>query len=403
MMRTRFIASLAEIDRAAWNALVPDGNPFVRHEFLANLEATGCIRRELGWAPHHATLWRGDQLVAAAPAYLKANSHGEFVFDHAWANAHERYGRAYYPKLLVAVPYSPVPGPRLLARDAPARDALVRALVEEVERLGLSSAHINFADEADDTAIDAVDAGPRPGSLDAVGPGRDPVSGAVPGPWLRRADVQFHWNNRGYADFDAFLAALTSKRRKEIRRERAAFATRDWRFDWLDGHRLTGEDVDFVYACYVRTFDDKGNYPALTHALFVALAGEMPDALRVLVASERGERVAMAWCLEGGSALYGRYWGALRPRPGLHFECCYYRGIEHCIATGLSRFEPGAQGEHKLARGFLPVATRSRHYVADAALRSAIARSLERESAWFAQYTDSLMAHSPYAQREAAS
>ena len=377
MMHIRFLASLASVERTAWNALVPDGNPFVRHEFLANLETTGCIRRELGWAPHHATIWLDGTLVAAAPAYLKANSHGEFVFDHAWAAAHERHGLAYYPKLLVAIPYSPVPGPRLFARDAAARAALAHALVAEVARLGLSSVHVNFADAAD--AADGA----------ALGP-----------PWLSREDVQFHWTNPGYASFDAFLGALTSKRRKEIRRERTAFATPSWRFDWLDGHRLTGADIDFVHACYLRTFEDKGNYPALTRELFATIARDLPDALRVLVASEHGEPVAMAWCLEGGGTLHGRYWGALRPVPGLHFECCYYRGIEHCIAARLSRFEPGAQGEHKLARGFLPVATRSRHYIVDPALRGAIERSLERERAWFEQYHRSLMAHSPFAQQE---
>ena len=374
-MRVRFHPSIAEVDRDAWNALVPDGNPFVRHEFLAALEQNGAIRRGLGWMPHHATLVHDGALVAAAPAYLKSNSHGEFVFDHAWADAHARRGLDYYPKLLVAAPYSPVPGPRLLAVDADARAALARALVEEAQRLGLSSVHVNFASPDDLVPLDAAHG------------------------WLPRFDYQFHWTNRGYGAFDDFLAALTSKRRKEIRRERAPFASPAWHFEWRSGRELDADDLAFVYACYVRTFEDKGNYPALTQRVFEALARELPDAVRVLIASEHGERVAMAYGLEGAGTFYGRYWGALRQVPGLHFECCYYRGLEHCIDTGLARFEPGAQGEHKLARGFLPAATHSGHWVADPALRDAIARALARESAWFAQYHESLMAHSPYARR----
>jgi hypothetical protein len=376
MAMLRFVDAIELIPRAAWNALAPDGNPFVRHEFLAALESSGSLRRELGWRAHHATLWRDGALAAAAPCYLKANSHGEFVFDHAWADAHERFGLDYFPKLLVAVPYSPVPGPRLLARDADDRAALARGLVEEAKRLDLSSVHVNFAAEADARALDA---------------GGDA--------WLAREDVQFHWPNRGYAGFDDFLAALTSKRRKEARRERAPFARPGWQFEWLDGAALDDDAIAFVHACYVRTFDDKGNYPALSRAFFATLGRTLPGAVRVLVAREHGERVAMAYCMEGGGALYGRYWGAVRHVPGLHFEACYYRGIEYAIARGLSRFEPGAQGEHKLARGFLPVATRSRHWIANPVLREAIERSLARESAWYAQYHRSLAAHTPYAER----
>ena len=388
MIETRFLSTLAAIDRAAWNALVPDGNPFVRHEFLAGLETTGCIRRELGWVPHHPTLWRDGILVAAAPAYLKANSHGEFVFDHAWADAHARSGIPYYPKLLVAVPYSPVPGPRLLARTDDDRTALADALLAEAQRRGLSGVHVNFASGADLAALDRA-------SPATAGISRGDASST----WLQRFDFQFHWTNPGYTTFDDFLGALTSKRRKEIRRERAPFAAPAWSFEWRDGAALGDDELDFVFECYVRTFDEKGNYPALTRAAFAALARTMPEAVRVLIASEHGERVAMAYCLEGGGALYGRYWGAVRHVPGLHFECCYYRGIACAIERGLARFEPGAQGEHKLARGFLPAATHSRHFIADPRLAAAIARSLAREAEWLAQYHRSLMAHSPFAQR----
>lgn len=374
MLRLRISTALAGIQRAAWDALDTGDNPFVGYRFLEGLERHGCIRSDLGWTPCHFTLWRDAVLVAAAPAYLKGNSHGEFVFDHSWAEAHARIGLAYYPKLLVAVPYSPVPGPRLLVRpDEPesTRVALAAALVAEAARRGLSSAHVNFAGEQDSAAFEA-------------------------GGWLARHDWQFHWHHRGYADFDGFLNALNAKRRKEIRRERRRFEDPRWHFQWRSGDELDAEEIDFVHACYARAFSEKGNHPALTRGFFAHLAAKQADNVNALIVREHGERVAMAFFLRSRDALYGRYWGAQRYVPALHFECCYYRGIEHCIANGIARFEPGAQGEHKLARGFMPALTRSWHWIAEPRLREAIARSLERERAWLAGYRDSLLAHTPY-------
>jgi predicted N-acyltransferase len=377
MLRARFQSSLKDVPRAAWNALVPGAHPFLSHEFLEGLERCGCIRPELGWRPHHATLWNGDQLVGAAPCYLKGNSHGEFVFDYAWAEAYERMGMSYYPKLLCAVPYSPVVGPRLMVRpehaDA-ARATLAQALCDEVERLGLSGAHVNFLDEGDDRALSEQ--------------------------WLSRGDWQFHWNNRDYGDFGEFLGVLNAKRRKEIRRERERLAKDGWSFEQRLGSELGGNEMNYVYRCYARTFVEKGNYPALTAGYFAHLAETLGDRCLVVFARHEGELCAMAYFLRSEDTLFGRYWGSERYAPGLHFECCYYQGIEYCIAQGLARFEPGAQGEHKLARGFLPVRVGSRHWLRDPRMRAAIGRATEREARWLEGYGASLMEHSPYAVRE---
>lgn len=373
-LTARIHHSLAEIAAADWAQLATHGSPFLAHAFLDGLERTGCIRRELGWRPHHVALYRDDVLVAAAPCYLKANSHGEFVFDFSWAQAHERAGLPYYPKLLVAVPYTPVTGPRLLVRDdqpEATRDALVAAIEAERARLRASSVHANFV------RIDDAVALARAG-------------------WLARGDWQFHWENRGYATFDDFLAALNHKRRKEIRRERARFASADWSFEWRDGSALNDAAIDFIHECYVTTFAEKGNYPALTREFFAHLAHALPAQVRACIARHEGRPTAMTFCLRDGETLYGRYWGSVATVPLLHFEACYYQGIAHCIANGIARFEPGAQGEHKIARGFLPSPTRSFHRIAHDGLRSAIARSLALEAHHDTRYRDAAMAHSPY-------
>jgi hypothetical protein len=377
VLTLRHLDSLAAIDAAAWDRLNRDAHPFTSHAFLHGLEAHGCLRASLGWRVRHPTLWRGTTLVAAAPVYLKANSHGEFVFDHAWAEAYERVGLPYYPKLLCAVPYTPVTGPRLLvAPDEPAstRAELAAALIDDCARLGLSGVHVNFATAEDDAALATRD-------------------------FLARGDWQFHWRNAGWRDFDGFLAALTHKRRKEIRRERAAVAKHGIAFRWRHGHDATPDELDFAFAAYARTFIEKGNYPALTRAFFGRLAATLGRRFVLVLAEQAGAPVAMALSLRSDTTLYGRYWGADRWVPGLHFECCYYQGIEYCLARGLERFEPGAQGEHKIARGFLPVATRSRHWLAEPHLRDAVRRSLERESAWLERYHRSLVAQSPFADR----
>jgi predicted N-acyltransferase len=376
MATLRLHASLDEIPAAAWDALHDGRNPFVSHAFLHGLEQTGCLRPRWGWSPLHAALWDGARLLAAAPAYLKGNSHGEFVFDHAWANAWLRHGLDYYPKWLVAVPYTPVSGPRLLASDADARRRLCRAMAEETRRRGLSSLHVNFLSETED---------------------RD-----VPADWLARRDVQFHWRNPEHGgaprwrDFGDFLAALTHKRRKNIRAERAAVTRAGIGFRVVHGGEASEADLAAMHAFYCRTFMHKGNSPALTLDFFRHLARAMPQAL-VLILAERADRtVAGALCLRGGGTLYGRYWGSDIDLPGLHFETCYYQGIDYCLREGLTVFEPGAQGEHKIARGFLPVPTRSRHYVAHPAFAEALADWCRQERAATQAYLTAAMRHTPY-------
>ena len=379
MLQPRFHDAIDEIAPHAWDSLRPDDNPFVSHAFLASLEATGCIRNDWGWQAHHLGLYEGETLVAAAPLYLKGNSHGEFVFDWSWASAWERAGGEYYPKLLNAVPYSPVTGPRLLAgrgRHAAAlRQALVTAMRGEVDRLGLSSLHANFllADE-----LPAFD-----------------------DHWLTRTDVQFHWHNRGYADFDAFLAALNHKKRKNIRQERAQVARSGLQIEMRGGAGLSRDEWRRVHALYEATFDAKGNHAALTRAFFLTLGDTLGDAVQLVLARDGETIVAMALLIRSADTLYGRYWGASVDVPGLHFELCYYRGIDYAIAQGMQRFEPGAQGEHKLARGFLPVHTHSRHYLAHPQFRRAVRDALVHETASVRAYADELRAHSPYARDRA--
>ena len=377
-LQVRLLPRLDPALASAWNSLQGAQHPFVCAAFIGGLEQHDCLRADLGWRSHHLSLWRDDCLLAAAPCYLKANSHGEFVFDHAWAHAHEHNGLNYYPKLLCGVPYSPIPGPRLLiAANQPEslRGALAAALREHAQAQGLSSVHANFVQARD---IDA---------LRADG-------------WLQREDIQFHWRNADYADFDDFLARLTAKRRKEIRRERARVAADGWQFECLHGDQLDPATISRLHALYVGTFADKGNYPALTRGFFAHLASALGRGM-VAIVGRRGPQIdAMALFLRGGDTLHGRYWGTSAPTPGLHFETCYYQGINYCIVNGVRSFEPGAQGEHKIARGFLPVRTSSMHWIAHPALRAAIARSLQQECTWIAGYERAAAAHSPFAQRD---
>ncbi|MFZ5657495.1 MAG: GNAT family N-acetyltransferase [Pseudomonadota bacterium] len=370
-LRTRWLASLAEVEATAWDALAGDANPFVRHAFLAGLESSGSLQPHLGWTPRHLTLWRGDTLAAAAPCYVKTNSHGEFVFDHAWAHAYARYGLDYFPKLLCAVPYSPVTGPRLLAPDEASRRALADALADACAREGFSSAHVNFLPEAE--------------------------AAAFPDAWIERTDVQYHWsNNRGWRTFDDFLGAMDHRHRKNIRQERAKVARAGIGFRIVHGREASGADLDAMYGFYLRTFAEYGNRPALTRAFLDHLASTMPASLVLVLAERAGRPVAGALCVQGGDTLYGRYWGASEVHPGLHFETCYYQGIEYCLREGLRRFEPGAQGEHKLARGFLPARVRSRHYLADPAFRAALAGWCADERTAVDGYVARLATHSPF-------
>lgn len=369
-LRHRFVAGLSEVDATAWDALRGGDDPFTSHAFLEGLERSGCVQADWGWAPHHLLIEdAAGALRAAAPCYLKTNSHGEFVFDHAWAEAYHRAGLAYFPKLLVGVPYTPVTGPRLLCgNDARLRAELVGALQQFSGEHRLSSVHINFHHS-----------GEAPG-----------------GDWLSRSDLQFHWHNAGYAGFEDFLAALSAKKRKNLRQERAQVARAGIRLRRVHGGEASPDDIETVHRLYCRTFDQKGNHAAMSLAFFQHLARTQSRNLVLVLAERAGQILAMALCLRSSDTLYGRYWGCFEDVPGLHFECCYYQGIEYCIEQGLQRFEPGAQGEHKLARGFLPQITHSSHYLPMPAFRSAVAESLRHEVQWLQQYKDELLAHSPY-------
>jgi predicted N-acyltransferase len=370
-MDAKLLQTLSAVSDSAWDALHDGRNPFVSHAFLSGLEAHGCLRADWGWTPRHLTLWDGQTLVAAAPGYLKTNSHGEFVFDHAWAHAYERYGKDYFPKYLCAVPYSPVTGPRLLAADAVARDQLVQAIESLVRGSTLSSAHVNFHAEADDAAFGDE--------------------------WLPRSDVQYHWrNDAGWSDFDAFLGAMDHKHRKNIRQERAKVARAGVTYRVLHGDEASDDDLAAMFGFYLQTFAEYGNSPALTLEFLRHLARSMPRALVLVLAEREGLAVAGALCLRGGDTLYGRYWGAAEQIPGLHFETCYYQGIDYCLREGLRVFEPGAQGQHKIARGFLPVQVRSRHFIADPDFAAALRGWCAEEAESVRGYAAMLQDHSPF-------
>ncbi|MBK4990100.1 GNAT family N-acetyltransferase [Pseudomonas sp. S36] len=368
------LAQLRDLPAATWDALVPDGQPFLSHAFLSAMEDSGSVARATGWAAEHLVLERDGQVRALLPAYRKWHSFGEYVFDHGWADACERAGIAYYPKLLGAVPFSPVSGPRLLAADAADGLLLLQALPEYLGKAGLSSAHVNFTD----TALDEQFAG-------------------LPG-WLERLGCQFHWQNKGYRDFQDFLDSLSSRKRKQMRKERDQVAGQGIDFCWYRGDELTEAQWDFVFLCYANTYAVRRRAPYLTREFFSLLAARMPQALRVVIARQGGRDVAMALSLVGGGSLFGRYWGCLDEFDRLHFETCFYQGMDYAIAEGLQRFDAGAQGEHKLIRGFEPVLTRSWHYLLHPGLRRAVDEFLVQERAGVMAYAEEARGMLPYRQ-----
>jgi uncharacterized protein len=346
--------SVGSFDPAAWNTCAGDANPFVSHAFLSALEDSGSAVTRTGWQPLPIAFDEADgTLAGVAPAYAKSHSQGEYVFDHSWADAWERAGGRYYPKLVIASPFSPVPGPRLLARNPEAARALIAGAEALVDRHGMSGAHANFV--ADDQLDLFRDAG-----------------------WLIREGTQFHWANRGYGSFDDFLGELASRKRKAIRKERAA-AVEGLEIVHLSGSELTEAHWDAFWYFYQDTGSRKWGRPYLTRSFFSMLSERMADKVLLMLALRNGKPIAGALNLIGADTLYGRYWGCREDVPFLHFELCYYQAIDAAIARGLSRVEAGAQGEHKLARGYVPVPTWSAHYIPDAGFRSAIADFLARE------------------------
>ncbi|WP_020722960.1 GNAT family N-acetyltransferase [Variovorax atrisoli] len=375
----RVLPSPSDVSPEAWNALLAaqaEPSPFMRHEYLSALTDSRSATPDSGWLPQFVTLWQGEQLQAACPLYVKDHSYGEYVFDWAWANAYEQHGLVYYPKAVVAVPFTPVPGARLLARDAESRTLLVQGLIALCKQLELSSLHLLFGADADIAAC--TEAG-----------------------LMLRNTVQFHWTNAQYADFDAFLASLSHDKRKKIRQERRKVADAGVRFRWSRGADIGKADWDFFYRCYERTYREHGNPPYLTRDFFRRMADTMPEAWLLFVAERDGKPMAsslIALSTEPDSPLvaYGRYWGALERVDCLHFEACYYQPLAWCIEHGAQRFEGGAQGEHKMARALMPVKTTSAHWLAHPSFADAVERFLEREGAGIENYMDHLGERSPF-------
>lgn len=358
-----------------WNALNTRNDPFLRHEFLVATERHGCVSKASGWEPRHLMLRAGGRLIGAMPLYLRHDSWGEFVFDWSWAQAWQRLGLPYYPKLTCAVPFTPATGDRLLVAPGQDPDAIRRALLEAAlglaRALDVSSLHVLFPREAELGTL-------REGGL------------------LLRQDTQFHWHNDGDADFEAFLGRLSSAKRKKIRRERRRISEQGIEHVVRSGNEMTDALWEQAWGFSARTFLRRGRPPYLNLAFFQEIGRSMGEQVVVILAEHQGIPIAGAICLRSDDTLYGRYWGALDDFHSLHFETCYYQGIDYCLAHGLSCFEPGTQGEHKVARGFLPVATGSAHWVADTRLRAALADHLLAEQRHVQQYMDEVQAHSPY-------
>jgi hypothetical protein len=372
----RFLDSIAQIDAPSWNALAGTVQPFLRHEFLLALEQSGCAARRTGWAPQHLIMDDAKGVPAAAlPLFLKAHSRGEFVFDFSWAGAYAQQGLKYYPKLLTAVPFTPVTGPRLLIDpnlDAKAiTTQVIRAVLDYARHQHLSSWHVLFPTE--DIAARFDQAG-----------------------LILRRDCQFHWYNQGYDCFEAFLATFTAEKRKKAKRERRRVAEAGIEFDTLHGGDMTASLWNIVYEFYADTFYRHGHEPYLNLDFFKRISASMPDELMLKVARMGREPIAVAIFFVGSEALYGRYWGAGGNFHSLHFEACYYQGIEYCIEKQLQRFEPGTQGEHKVPRGFVPTLTHSAHYIADPRFAAAIRDYAQREARGVDTYAAAVQSHVPY-------
>lgn len=372
--RTRIVSSLSEIGQPAWDALVglqADANPFLSFAFLDALHETGCASTRSGWQAHYLTLWRADQLEAALPLYVKSHSYGEYVFDWAWADAYQRHGLEYYPKLLSAIPFTPVSGSRLLARDSASMAALIRALCSLQKENGLSSTHILYLPQEQAEALKQAG-------------------------FMLRTGVQFHWLNEGYDSFDDFLARLERKKRKNIRAERRKVQEAGITFRLVPGANATEADWRFFKRCYDQTYAAHYSTPYLTLEFFLRIGVGMPQNILLIVAERDGQPIASSLLIHTDQTLYGRYWGAIEEVPCLHFETAYYQPLEFCIAQRMQCFEGGAQGEHKMARGFLPQKTWSAHWLAQPAFADAIERFLKQEHGGIESYIDELHESNPF-------
>ncbi len=374
------LAGIGEIDAAAWDANAnPDRetyNPFVSHAFLKALEDAMCVRPEAGWQPQHLVLQTGTgEIGGCMPLYAKSHSKGEYVFDYGWADAYERAGGQYYPKLLAAVPFTPVPGPRLLVHDGSRRDErrslLATGAIELVRRHGISSLHINFLTEAEWHEMGRLG-------------------------FLKRTDQQFHWHNDGYQTFDDFLASLASRKRKTVRRERREALAAGLEIELLTGGNIQERHWDAMYSFYMDTGSRKWGRPYLNRTFFSLLGERLAQDCLLIMVRNGDDYIAGALNIIGGDCLYGRYWGAIEHHPCLHFEVCYYQAIEYAITHKLDRVEAGAQGEHKLARGYMPTATYSAHWIPNPSFRRAVAHYLEDERDYVERARESLARYGPF-------
>jgi predicted N-acyltransferase len=380
-LRFEICQHLRDMPAAAWNGLLSDADtPFVRHEYLVALEESGCVSAATGWTPQHLCLWQGTQLLAACPLYKKDHSYGEYVFDWSWAQAYEQLGQSYYPKLLSAIPFTPVRGSRLLAQTPAAREQLIDHLLKVVQTQGLSSWHVLFGHEHEMSLLEARG-------------------------MMRREQIQFHWRNAGYSDFEDFTQAMSAKKRKNIRQERRDFQADAFQFKHLSGHEASAEDWAFFYQCYAQNYFRHYSKPYLNLDFFQRLRSSMPDHVHLIIAQHSGQAIAAALLIlqageqqafsGPGSRAFGRYWGAMMEVPLLHFEVAYYQSIDFCIRQGIETLEGGAQGEHKLARGFMPVVMSSAHGIAHPQMAQAVDQFLRRERAGIDAYADELFRHSP--------
>ena len=373
-MRLTLHDAIANVSADEWNALAGDECPFLRHEFLAAAETTGCVGRDSGWIPRHLTVEQDGKLLGAMPLYEKEHSWGEFVFDWAWAGAYERAGLPYYPKLVSAIPFTPAPSRRLLlARSAGAETAraLLDGAIALAEKAGCSSLHVLFPVEDELPLL-------RDAGLQV------------------RKDCQFHWQNRDYADFDEFLQTFTAAKRKKARRDRRRVSEAGIRFRRLHGAEIDPATWQLVYQLISMTFMRRGSLPYFDLDFFLRVSETLPDNILVILAEKDASPVAAALFFESATTLYGRYWGSNGHHDALHFETCYYQGIDYCIERGLQVFEPGTQGEHKISRGFVPVSTWSAHWLAHPEFLSAISAYVDEEARHVDRYMDAVDAHSPY-------
>jgi predicted N-acyltransferase len=369
--------SMSDIVQGDWNALTSNDYPFLRHQFLQLAEDTGCVSPQHGWSPRHLTISDGGQLRAAMPLYEKSHSWGEFVFDWAWANAYDQAGLSYYPKLVSAVPFTPAPCPKLLLRDpddAEAARGLLQAAVSLATETDCSSLHVLFPSSADLPHLEAQGL-------------------------LIRKDCQFHWHNENYSSFDDFLGTFTSAKRKKARRDRRRVREGGITFRRIQGADIDSDTWSVVYRLISRTFMLRGSMPYYNESFFRGLSEQIPDGVLVILAEIDAVPVAAAVFFESDTHLYGRYWGSDGHYDSLHFETCYYQGIDYCIDSGKQVFEPGTQGEHKISRGFSPVSTWSAHWLAHPQFSSAIEEYLDEEGKHVNRYIDAVDSHSPYKER----